>query len=41
MKYANRLGIPYVIFDADLQIKDMQTGEQQPIDPASWEPPRK
>lgn len=45
IRYAERRGIPYVLFisgDGDAvttEIKDIRSGEQQPIDPAAWTPP--
>ncbi len=40
IRYAERRGIPYVLFPGDeVQVKDIRTGEQVTIDPASWVPP--
>ena len=43
IRYADRLGIPYVWFPgADAtgdQVKDIRTGEQVDADPGSWQPP--
>ena len=36
MAYAEKKGIPYVWFPEDDQVKDMNTGEQSPADPHSW-----
>lgn len=36
MAYAEKKGIPYVWFPEDGQVKDMNTGEQSPADPAHW-----
>ena len=41
LKYANDKGIPYVWFDIDSTIKDMQSGEQQVADPNKWSPTQK
>ncbi|MBK9740250.1 MAG: histidine--tRNA ligase [Actinobacteria bacterium] len=41
IRHADRRGIPYVWFpdDAGHSVKDIRSGEQQPADPASWNPP--
>lgn len=40
IRYAERRGIPYVLFPGDeVQVKDIRTGEQVTIDPANWVPP--
>ncbi len=43
IRFAERRGIPYVWFLADAdnpeRVRDIRTGEQQPADPASWQPP--
>jgi histidyl-tRNA synthetase len=40
IRYAERRGIPYVLFPGDeLQVKDIRTGEQVTIDPSTWTPP--
>lgn len=41
IRYAERRGIPYVLFPGSEghQIKDIRTGEQEQIDPATWTPP--
>jgi histidyl-tRNA synthetase len=43
IRYAERRGIPYVLFPgadgAAHQIKDIRTGDQADIDPATWVPP--
>ena len=43
IRYAERRGIPYVLFPgvggAADQIKDIRTGEQVAVDPATWIPP--
>ncbi len=47
IRYAERRGVPYVWFppaaDADAegshQVKDIRTGEQHEVDPATWSPP--
>jgi len=41
LKYANDKGIPYVWFDIDNNVKDMQSGEQQLADLNTWLPTRK
>ena len=38
LQYANRKQIPYVLFEADMQIKDMRSGVQVDVDLASWTP---
>lgn len=41
LKYASRKGIPFVWFverDGTHQVKDMNSGEQTPADPATWTP---
>ncbi|MCW2752986.1 MAG: histidyl-tRNA synthase [Marmoricola sp.] len=41
IRYAERRGIPYVLFStADgPQMKDIRSGDQVPVDPATWTPP--
>jgi histidyl-tRNA synthetase len=43
IRYADRRGIPFVVFpgkdDAPHQVKDIRSGEQVDLDPASWVPP--
>lgn len=45
IRYAERRGIPYVLFPGDgaagrmAQIKDIRSGEQVDVDPATWTPP--
>jgi histidyl-tRNA synthetase len=46
IRFADRRGIPFVWFPAGSQdepaghsVRDIRTGEQQPADPASWQPP--
>ncbi|MCX6395224.1 MAG: histidine--tRNA ligase [Propionibacteriales bacterium] len=41
IRYAERRGIPYVLFSTDdgPQIKDIRSGDQVAADPASWSPP--
>jgi len=41
IRYAERRGIPFVLFPgADgHEIKDIRSGEQSPVDPATWTPP--
>lgn len=38
LQYANRKQIPYVLFEADMEIKDMRSGQQGPVDLANWTP---
>lgn len=41
IKYADKRGIPYVLFiseDGQAAVKDIRSGEQIPIDPAQWQP---
>jgi len=38
LTYANKKGIAYVLFDTDLEIKNMISGEQTAVDPATWQP---
>jgi histidyl-tRNA synthetase len=38
LNYANKKGIPFVLFEADTQIKNMVTGEQIDVDVATWHP---
>lgn len=38
LQYANRKGIPYVLFETDREIKDMRSGEQTKVDLSSWKP---
>jgi histidyl-tRNA synthetase len=47
IRYAERRGIPYVLFPAtagpdgstETEVKDIRSGEQKPVDPATWTPP--
>lgn len=45
IRYAERRGIPYVLFPGDVaagraaEIKDIRSGEQVEVDPATWTPP--
>lgn len=40
IRYAERRGIPYVLFPGDdVQVKDIRSGEQFAVDPAVWRPP--
>lgn len=44
IRYAERRGIPYVLFPAtepggQPELKDIRSGEQTPIDPVTWTPP--
>ena len=46
IRYADRRGIPYVWFpaaagasDSGHAVKDIRSGDQQPADPAAWNPP--
>ncbi|MEP6814510.1 MAG: histidine--tRNA ligase [Marmoricola sp.] len=47
IRYAERRGIPYVLFPAtaggegstDHEVKDIRSGDQRPVDPATWTPP--
>lgn len=45
IRYAERRGIPYVLFPGDdesgraAQIKDIRSGDQVEVDPATWTPP--
>jgi histidyl-tRNA synthetase len=41
IKYAEKRGIPFVLFltESGPEIKDIRSGEQKPVDPASWTPP--
>jgi len=41
IQHADRRGIPYVWFATDVghEVKDIRSGEQAPVDPASWTPP--
>ncbi|MFL6157883.1 MAG: ATP phosphoribosyltransferase regulatory subunit, partial [Marmoricola sp.] len=41
IRYAERRGIPYVLFSTDdgPQVKDIRSGDQVGIDPATWKPP--
>ncbi len=41
LKYADKKGIPYVVFDTDEEVKDMRTGEQMPFDVDTWLPENK
>ena len=38
LKYANDKKIPYVWFDIDNAVKNMETGEQVTADPDTWTP---
>lgn len=39
IRHAERRGIPYVLFPADpVQVKDLRTGDQVEVDPATWSP---
>jgi histidyl-tRNA synthetase len=43
IRYAERRGIPYVLFPGTggepHELKDIRSGEQKPVDPATWTPP--
>ena len=43
IRYAERRGIPYVLFPGDHgqqpEVKDIRSGDQQPVDLATWTPP--
>jgi histidyl-tRNA synthetase len=45
IRYAERRGIPYVLFpggddpSAGVEVKDIRSGEQTAVDPATWTPP--
>jgi histidyl-tRNA synthetase len=41
IRYAERRGIPYVLFSTETgpQIKDIRSGDQIDVDPATWTPP--
>jgi len=41
IRYAERRGIPYVLFPGDdgAEVKDIRSGEQTAVDPATWTPP--
>ena len=41
IRYAERRGIPYVLFlsEETAELRDIRSGEQRPIDLASWQPP--
>ncbi len=42
IRYAERRGIPYVLFpgpDATAEVKDIRSGDQIPVDVATWTPP--
>ncbi|OKL53518.1 histidine--tRNA ligase [Bowdeniella nasicola] len=39
IRYADRLGIPFVWFPGDNQVKDIRSGEQLAADPITWAPP--
>lgn len=41
IRYAERRGIPFVLFltEDGPEIKDIRSGEQKPVDPATWMPP--
>ncbi|GGF36115.1 histidine--tRNA ligase [Marmoricola endophyticus] len=43
IRYAERRGIPYVLFPGDgedsAEVKDIRSGEQVAVDPATWTPP--
>jgi len=38
LQYANRKQIPYVLFEADMEMKDLKTGLQTAVDLATWQP---
>jgi histidyl-tRNA synthetase len=38
LQYASRKGIPFVWFETDGAVKDMETGDQVPADPETWSP---
>ena len=40
IRFAQRRGIPYVAFPGEdgVEIRDIRSGEQAPIDPAAWQP---
>ncbi|MBI3926982.1 MAG: histidine--tRNA ligase [Armatimonadetes bacterium] len=38
LKYADRKGIPFVLFDTDAQVKDLRSGEQYAVDLERWMP---
>jgi histidyl-tRNA synthetase len=41
IRYAERRGIPYVLFETDdgPQMKDIRSGDQVAVDPDTWAPP--
>jgi histidyl-tRNA synthetase len=42
IRHADRRGIPFVVFaldDGTHQVRDIRSGEQVPVDPATWQPP--
>jgi histidyl-tRNA synthetase len=41
IRYAERRGIPYVLFPGldGVEVKDIRSGEQTAVDPATWTPP--
>ncbi|WP_375003335.1 histidine--tRNA ligase [Aeromicrobium sp. CTD01-1L150] len=40
IRHAERRGIPFVLFPGDpVQVKDLRTGDQVDVDPATWLPP--
>lgn len=40
IRYAERRGIPYVLFPGDeISVKDIRSGEQFAVDPGTWTPP--
>jgi histidyl-tRNA synthetase len=40
IRYAERRGIPYVLFPGEQpELKDIRSGDQQPVDVAAWQPP--
>ena len=40
IRHAERRGIPWVLFPgAEVEAKDIRSGEQFPVDPATWRPP--
>ena len=42
IRYAERRGIPYVLFpgaDGSAEIKDIRSGDQNPVDVSTWTPP--
>lgn len=42
IRYADRRGIPFVLFpqpDGTVEVRDIRSGEQVPVDPETWTPP--